>query len=76
MPSANNFMKINDIKYSAPTKANQLGGLEFSVEIPILYKEGETKEVVDNENADIELSPNTQNLLVQLSESIIKDIVG
>jgi len=69
-------MKILDLKYMAPTKANPLGSLEFSVEIPILYEEGKTKDVVDNENADIELSANTQNLLKEISESIIKDIVG
>jgi len=76
MPSASNLMKINDLKYIAPTIANKLGSLEFSVEIPILFKEGETKDVIDNENADVELSPRTQGLLKEISDSIIKDIVG
>jgi len=75
MPSAKNFMKIYDLKYIAPTSANKIGSLEFSVEVPILYEEGKTKDVVDNEEADINLSARTQSILSTLSESIIKDIV-
>jgi len=67
-------MNINSLEYVAPTQANKIGSIKFEVEIPILYEEGKTKAVSDKEDADIELSVETQNLLERAGESIINDI--
>ena len=67
-------MKIENIEYIAPTEANQLGSIKFLVELPVIFKPGETKAVKDNSEVNAQLSSLTQELANQLGHSIIRDI--
>ncbi len=67
-------MRITDIQYTAPTQANPIGGLVFKAEIPVFFKEGETKPVVEGDDVAVQLSEDTMKVLEQLSAAIIKDI--
>lgn len=75
-PVRDTNMRIENIEYIAPTQANKLGSLKFSAEIPVIYKEGETKSVDENTELQVNLSTETQELLKKTSESIIKDITS
>lgn len=66
-------MNISDIEYIVPTQANQIGSIKFKIEVPIAYKEGDGQ-VPESDDAQIELSPDTQEIIQHLAESIIKDI--
>lgn len=69
-------MKITDIEYVAPTQSSQIGSVKFTVEVPVMFKEGETKSVIDNESADVSISPETQKAAQSTAVSLIKDITG
>jgi len=68
------FMRINKLELISPTQANPIGSLTFEVEMPILYKEGETKPIKESEESQIDISPETQELLQKVAEKLIKDI--
>lgn len=67
-------MNINKLDYIAPTAANPIGSITFEVSVPVLYKEGQTQPVNDSEEAEVNLSPETQKLLQDSADSIINDI--
>jgi hypothetical protein len=73
-PKGNKFMRIIKLEYTAPTQANQIGNVTFEVEVPIIYKEGVTAAIKESDEIQIDLSPETQKLLQQTAEEIIKDI--
>lgn len=67
-------MRINKLELISPTQANPIGSITFEIEMPILYKEGETKPIKESEESQIDISPETQELLQQVAEKLIKDI--
>ena len=66
--------RITEIQYTSPTQANPIGGLIFKAEIPVFYREGETKPVAEGDDVSIEISGETLNILEKLSDSILNDI--
>lgn len=67
-------MNIENIEYIAPTKANQLGSIKFEVLVPVLYEEGVTKEVQEQEEVSVNISSETQELVQKLAKSVVADI--
>ena len=67
-------MNINKLDYIAPSQANPVGSITFEVSIPVVYKEGQTQPVNDNEEANVELSEATTKLLQDAADSMINDI--
>lgn len=68
-----NNQPIENIEYIVPVPDKPIGSLSFSVQLPILHKDGQ-KVLADNDSADIILSKETLALVEQLGKSIIKDL--
>lgn len=66
-------MNIKNLEYIAPTQANPLGSLQLNVEIPVIFKDG-MKPITEKEDAEVELSAETVELLQKVAASIIADL--